>query len=83
MMSVELRASGYHNDIIVFLFVVGLHRLMGSGVQASTNLATFFFVTGGHVAVVLQDMGQFMSGAVAFQWSMVVISAFLMVKQLN
>lgn len=32
------------------------------------------------MAVVLQDMGQFMSGAVAFQWSMVVISAFLIVE---
>lgn len=41
-----------------------------------------FLVTshGGHMAVVLQDMGQFMSGAVAFQWSMVVISAFLIVE---
>jgi len=41
-----------------------------------------FLVTGhgGHIAVVFQDMGQFMSGAVAFQWSMVVISAFLIVE---
>ena len=35
------------------------------------------------MAVVLQDMGQFMSGAVAFQWSMVVISALLMVKTIE